>query len=582
MTTDGAKGTEDPSVTPEQLSTTRRAEQRAAADILGVSDIVHLDYPDGYLQPTLELRRDVTRQIRRFRPDLVITQNPQRRLDHNPFVGHPDHLATGEATLAAVYPAARDHLNFPELWTDEHLEPWKVRQVLLTGVEEPNLWLDVEETFETGMASILAHTSQVDPDDVEERMRERARLVGEPQGIGLAQAFLSILLDMTRRGGGGGGGFWGGSEPDLTRRPGSEGRTLRRIAGFFRPYRAAPRLHRRPDPVHGQHRRRQPDPAEARHRQPDRTARTSSLLWIQCGLMIVLPIITSALGVWQSYLSNVVGQRVMNDLRLALYRHLQWMPLRFFTETKTGEIQSRIANDVGGVQTVVTDTASSVLANVATVATTIIAMWILDWRLTVLSLGLLPVFAYITFRVGKVRRAVSTLTQRSMAEMSAITEESLSVSGILLSKTFGQQEASIERFRAESQRLGDLQVRGQMIGRWFFALIGTFFSIMPAFVYLLAGTLIIDGDTSVSIGTIVAFTTLQSRLFFPLGQLLNVQVEIQGALALFDRIFEYLEMPHEITNAPDAVELSPVERCAGRSASITSRSATRWRTASSE
>jgi LmbE family N-acetylglucosaminyl deacetylase len=194
LTTDGAKGTEDPSVTPEQLSTTRRAEQRAAADILGVSDIVHLDYPDGYLQPTLELRRDITRQIRRFRPDLVITQNPQRRLDHNPYIGHPDHLATGEATLASVYPAARDHLNFPELWTDEHLEPWKVRQVLLSGVEEPNLWLDVGETFGTGMASILAHTSQVDPGDVEERMRERARLVGEPQGIGLAQAFLSILL----------------------------------------------------------------------------------------------------------------------------------------------------------------------------------------------------------------------------------------------------------------------------------------------------------------------------------------------------------------------------------------------------
>jgi len=194
VTTDGAKGTEDPSVTPEQLSATRRAEQRAAADILGVSEIVHLDHPDGYLTPSLELRRDITRQIRRFRPDLVITQNPQRRLDHNPFIGHPDHLATGEATLASVYPAARDHLNFPELWTDEHLEPWKVRQVLLTGVEEPNLWLNVGETFETGLAAILAHTSQVDPDDVSERMRERARLVGEPQGIGLAQAFLSILL----------------------------------------------------------------------------------------------------------------------------------------------------------------------------------------------------------------------------------------------------------------------------------------------------------------------------------------------------------------------------------------------------
>ena len=195
VTTDGARGTEDPDVTPEQLAATRTAEQRAAADILGVTDIVHLGYADGYLQPTLELRRDITRQIRRFRPDLVITQNPQRRLDHNPFIGHPDHLATGEATLASVYPAARDHLNFPELWTEERLEPWKVRQVLLTGVEEPNLWIDVADTFEIGMAAILAHQSQVDPDDVTERMRERARTVGEPQGIGLAQAFLSVLLD---------------------------------------------------------------------------------------------------------------------------------------------------------------------------------------------------------------------------------------------------------------------------------------------------------------------------------------------------------------------------------------------------
>jgi ATP-binding cassette, subfamily B, bacterial len=361
---------------------------------------------------------------------------------------------------------------------------------------------------------------------------------------------------MTRRGGGGGGGFWGGPEPDLTRRPGSEGRTLRRIAGFFKPYRGRlafiaflilltvsigvinPILLKLViDNLAG--------------------PQDLGLLWIQCGLMIALPVITSAIGVWQSYLSNVVGQRVMNDLRLALYRHLQWMPLRFFTETRTGEIQSRIANDVGGVQTVVTDTAASVLSNVATVATTVVAMAILDWRLTVLSLGMLPVFAYITYRVGKVRRQVSTLTQRSMAEMSAITEESLSVSGILLSKTFGQQEASIERFRSESQRLGDLQLRGQMIGRWFFALIGTFFSIMPAFVYLLAGSFIIGGDDSVTIGTIVAITTLQSRLFFPLGQLLNVQVEIQGSLALFDRIFEYLEMDHEITDAPDAVELDP-------------------------
>jgi ATP-binding cassette subfamily B protein len=362
---------------------------------------------------------------------------------------------------------------------------------------------------------------------------------------------------MTRRGGGGGGGWgraFGGSEPDLTRRPGSEGRTLRRIAGFFRPYRwrlafiAVLILVTVSIGV--------VNPILLKLIIDNLTGpQDLGLLWLQAGLMIVLPIITSALGVWQAYLSNVVGQRVMDDLRLALYRHLQWMPLRFFTETRTGEIQSRISNDVGGVQSVVTDTAASLLSNFATVATTVVAMWILDWRLTVLSLGLLPVFAYITYRVGKVRREVSTLTQRSLAEVSAITEESLSVSGILLSKTFGQQEASIERFAAESRRLGDLQIRQQMIGRWFFALIGTFFSIMPAFVYLLAGTFIIGGETDITIGTIVAFTTLQSRLFFPLGQLLNVQVEIQGALALFDRIFEYLEMPHEITDAPDAVTL---------------------------
>ena len=195
VTTDGSKGTEDPAVTPEELSATRVAEQRAAADILGVGHIVHLGYPDGYLQPSLDLRRDIVRQIRRFRPDLVITQNPQRRLDHNPFIGHPDHLATGEATLAAVYPAARDHLNFPELWRDEKLEPWKVRQVLLTGVEEPNLWIDIADTFEIGVRAIRAHVSQVDPETVEERVRERAQLIGEPQGLGLAQAFASIILE---------------------------------------------------------------------------------------------------------------------------------------------------------------------------------------------------------------------------------------------------------------------------------------------------------------------------------------------------------------------------------------------------
>jgi ATP-binding cassette subfamily B protein len=234
------------------------------------------------------------------------------------------------------------------------------------------------------------------------------------------------------------------------------------------------------------------------------------------------------------------------------------MPLRFFTETKTGEIQSRLANDVGGVQSVVTDTASSVTSNFAIAISTIIAMWLIDWRLTLLSLGMLPFFMYLTFRVGKVRREVSTETQKSLAEMSALTEETLSVSGILLSKTFGQQQNSIAKFRGLNARLAALQIRQAMVGRWFFMIIGTIFSITPAFVYWLAGWLTIQNDpTAPTIGDIVAFTTLQSRLFFPMGQLLNVQVEIQGALALFDRIFEYLEMPVDIEDAPDAVELTP-------------------------
>jgi ATP-binding cassette, subfamily B, bacterial len=275
-------------------------------------------------------------------------------------------------------------------------------------------------------------------------------------------------------------------------------------------------------------------------------------------LMIALPIVSGLIGVGQSYLNNLIGQRVMQDLRSALYTHLQRMPLRFFTDTRTGEIQSRLANDVGGVQSVVTDTASSVTSNFAIAISTIIAMWLIDWRLTLLSLGMLPFFMYLTFRVGKVRREVSTETQKSLAEMTALTEETLSVSGILLSKTFGQQQSSIAKFRGLNARLAALQIRQAMVGRWFFMIIGTIFSITPAFVYWLAGWLTIQNDpTAPTIGDIVAFTTLQSRLFFPLGQLLNVQVEVQGALALFDRIFEYLEMPVEIEDAPDAVDLSP-------------------------
>ncbi len=287
------------------------------------------------------------------------------------------------------------------------------------------------------------------------------------------------------------------------------------------------------------------------------------LLNLYVGLMIVLPIVTGLLGLGQSYLNNLIGQSVMQDLRNALYAHLQRMPLRFFTSTRTGEIQSRLSNDVGGVQAVVTDTAASITSNVAVALSTMVAMVFIDWRLTLLSLGMLPFFLYLTFRVGKVRREVSGETQKRLAEMSAVTEETLSVSGILLGKTFGAQERNVSRFRALNLALAKLQIRQAMVGRWFFAIIGTIFSITPAFVYWLAGALAAAGDPSApTAGDIVAFTTLQSRLFFPMGQLLNIQVEIQGSLALFDRIFEYLDLDPEITDAPGAVELE-VERTRG-------------------
>jgi ATP-binding cassette, subfamily B, bacterial len=358
----------------------------------------------------------------------------------------------------------------------------------------------------------------------------------------------------------GGGGMWGGPTSEFTPVPKERrGQTLRRIVAFFLPYRLkvavvlvailATSLIGLANPILL---KLLIDVAI-----PERDFFKLNLF---VGLMIVLPIFTGLIGVGQAYLNNLIGQNVMQDLRGALYAHLQSMPLRFFTETRTGEIQSRIANDIGGVQSVVTDTASSVTSNVAIALSTVVAMFLIDWRLTLLSLGLLPFFMYLTFRVGKVRREVSGETQKSLAELTALTEETLSVSGILLSKTFGQQDSSIKRFRGLNARLAALQIRQAMVGRWFFMIIGTIFSITPAFVYWLAGWLTIQGDPSApTIGDIVAFTTLQSRLFFPLGQLLNVQVEIQGALALFDRIFEYLEMDPEIVDAPDAVALDPAK-----------------------
>ncbi len=271
------------------------------------------------------------------------------------------------------------------------------------------------------------------------------------------------------------------------------------------------------------------------------------LLALLVGGMIGVAVATGTLGVAQTWLSNVVGQRVMHDLRAQVYRHLQRLSLAFFTRTRTGEIQSRIANDIGGVQNVVTNTATSIVSNVTTVIATIVAMVLLDWRLALFSLALTPVFVLLARRVGAQRRAIATTRQGAMADISSLVQESLSVSGILLGKTMGRGPALADRFEGESERLADLEVRSRMAGRWVMSFIQTSFAVMPALVYLFAGL----APGAASIGTIVAFTTLQTRLFFPIQSLLSVGVDIQTSGALFERIFEYLDLP---------VDLEPGER----------------------
>jgi len=271
--------------------------------------------------------------------------------------------------------------------------------------------------------------------------------------------------------------------------------------------------------------------------------------------MIAISIVTGALGVLQTYMSNVVGQQVMHDLRSAVYRHLQRLSLAFFTRTRTGEIQSRISNDIGGVETVVTSTATSIVSNLTTVIATVVAMFLMDWRLAAFSLGLLPFFVYLTRRVGKERRRITTTQQRTLADISTLIEESLSVSGILLGRTMGRTEELSDRFAGQSEELARLEVASRMAGRWVMALIQTTFAVMPAAVYWFGGWSLAHGGGAISIGTLVAFTTLQTRLFFPIGQLLSVGVDVQTSLALFDRVFEYLDLAVDIDEKPDAVEL---------------------------
>jgi ATP-binding cassette, subfamily B, bacterial len=273
--------------------------------------------------------------------------------------------------------------------------------------------------------------------------------------------------------------------------------------------------------------------------------RTGLLTLLALG-MIIVSVANSSFSVSQTYVSTKVGQRVMHDLRTAVYSHLQRMSLAFFTRTRTGEVQSRIANDIGGMQATVTTTATTLVSNLTTVVATIIAMIVLDWRLTIASLILLPVFVWMSRRVGTERRRITRDRQRQLATISSIVQESLSVSGILLGHTMGRSRSLAGSFAGESGKLSDLEVRSNMAGRWRQSTIQIVMSSMPAAIYWVTGLTGHGGHMAISIGTLVAFTTLQQNLFRPIVQLLGTGVDIQSSLELFGRIFEYLDLPVDI------------------------------------
>jgi len=280
------------------------------------------------------------------------------------------------------------------------------------------------------------------------------------------------------------------------------------------------------------------------------------LLYELLALMVAAPVVSALVGIWQSYLTSAVGQRVLRDLRTRLYTHLQTLSLRFFTATRTGDIQSRLANDVGGLQSVITDTASTILSNTVTLISTVIALLVLSWQLAVLSLALTPMFVWLTGRVGRIRRRLSGETQGALSDMTALTEETLSVSGALLSKLFSGQQGSAVRYARENERLATLSIRQQLVSRAFFAVVSTFFSITPVLVYLVAGLELSHGSHGLTAGTIIAVTTLQSRLFQPIAQTLTTATEVSGSVALFNRVFDYLDLKADVTDRPGARPLA--------------------------
>ncbi|MFI2606770.1 ABC transporter ATP-binding protein [Kitasatospora sp. NPDC018619] len=285
--------------------------------------------------------------------------------------------------------------------------------------------------------------------------------------------------------------------------------------------------------------------------------RTGLLSLLALG-MILTAVVNSIFNVLQTLISTTVGQRVMHDLRTAVYGHLQRQSLAFFTRTRTGEVQSRIANDIGGMQSTVTSTATSLVSNLTAVVASVVAMVALDWRLTVVSLLLLPLFVWISRRVGQERKKITTERQKQLAAMSSAVQESLSVSGILLGRTMGRSGSLAREFTGQSDQLAELEVRASMAGRWRMNTIQIVMAAMPALIYWAAGLTSAAGAPIVSVGTLVAFVTLQQGLFRPTVSLLSTGVDVQTSLALFQRIFEYLDLPVEIDEPADPVTLADV------------------------
>jgi ATP-binding cassette subfamily B protein len=281
------------------------------------------------------------------------------------------------------------------------------------------------------------------------------------------------------------------------------------------------------------------------------------LLYQLVGIMIGIAIVASAIGVVQTFVSARVGQSVMRDLRARLFERLKAMPLGFFTKTRTGEIQSRLTNDVAGVDEVVTHIGQDTVANLVIVVSSLVAMLVMSWQLTLLSVAVVPAFAWLTHRTGAAGEKRWKAVQESRADMTALAEETLSVSGVLLAKTFGRDAADIRRFREQNERLTHVQTRARVNGRLFWATVGVFFAIAPAAVFVVAALQLEGGSDAISAGTIVAFTTLQARLFWPVGELFWYAVEVRSSFAMFGRIFEYLDLDDQL---PDGeLELVPQE-----------------------